>query len=145
MKLLRPDFNPVKDVFQDFFNTAINKSVADLFSSDSVTQPSVNIIETPDEFKMEIAAPGLEKADFNISVENNSLVISAQKEMKKEETKENYTRKEFNYSSFTRSFELPDSISTDQIQAIYENGILNLSLPKKPEAKAQPQRTIEIK
>ena len=93
---------------------------------------------------MDIAAPGLEKSDFKISVENEKLTISAQKEVNKEETKDTFTRKEFNYSSFSRSFNLTDTISTDQIKASYENGILSLSLPKKPEAKAQPQRTIEI-
>ena len=145
MKLLKPNYHPVKDVFQDFFSTAINRSMADLLGTEtSVTQPSVNIIETPDEFQMDVAAPGLEKSDFNISIENDKLTISAQKEMKKEETTDTFTRKEFNYSSFTRSFDLPDTIDTEQIKASYENGILKLSLPKKPEAKTQPQRNIEI-
>lgn len=145
MKLVRPNYHPVKDVFQDFFNTAVNRSIADIFGNDSaMTQPSVNILETADDFKLDVAAPGLEKSDFNISVEDNKLMISAQKEYNKEETTDKFTRKEFNYSSFTRSFDLPDFVDSEQIKAGYENGILRLTLPKKPEAKSQPQRTIEI-
>lgn len=146
MKLVRPNYSPVKDVFQDFFNSAVNRTLSDFLNVDApVTQPSVNIKETADDFQIEMAAPGLEKGDFKISIDNNRLTIAAQKEEKKEESGDNFTRKEFSFSSFTRSFDLPDSVHGENVAASYENGILHVTLPKKPEAKPQPAKTIEIK
>ncbi len=145
MKLVRPNYSPVKDVFQDFFNSAVNRTLSDFLSVDSpVTQPSVNIKETPEDYKIEVAAPGLEKADFQLSLENDRLTISAQKEDKKEESGENFTRKEFSFSSFSRSFDLPDTVQAENASANYENGILLVTLPKRPEAKPQPAKQIEI-
>jgi HSP20 family protein len=145
MKLTKPNYSPVKDVFQDFFNTAINRTLSDYLNVDApITQPSVNITETADEYKIQLAAPGMQKKDFNIALENDRLTISAEKEESKEDNSENYTRKEFSYSSFSRSFELPDTVHAEKVEASYENGILNISLPKKPEAKPQPAKKIEI-
>lgn len=146
MKLIRPNHNPVKDVFQDFFNSAVNRTLSDYLNVEApLTQPSVNIKETADDFKIELAAPGLEKNDFNLSIEKDKLHISAQKEEKREENTENFTRKEFSFNSFTRSFDLPNTLMTDKVAANYENGILTIQLPKKPEAKPQPAKQIEIK
>ncbi|GAA3509449.1 Hsp20/alpha crystallin family protein [Aquimarina addita] len=106
--------------------------------------PAVNVIENDDEFTIELAAPGLTKEDFNLELDNDVLIISS--ELKKESTdeKSKYTRKEFSYSTFKRSFNLPDSINTVDVIAEYANGILSVKLPKKEEAKVQPKRLIEI-
>ncbi len=106
--------------------------------------PAVNIIEGKDDFSIEVAAPGLEKDDFRIDLENNILTISCEKEENKEETDEQYMRKEFNYSSFNRTFSLPDSVDSDKIKASHKNGILNITIPKREEAKQKPAKQIKI-
>lgn len=146
MKLVKPNYSPMKDVFQDFFSNAVNRTLSDILNIDSpVSQPSVNILETADNFKIEMAAPGMEKEDFKLSLENNRLSISSIKEDKKVEESENYTRKEFSYSSFSRTFDLPESVDVEKISANYEKGILMITLPKRTEAKPQPAKQIEIK
>lgn len=110
----------------------------------SVKVPSVNITEDEKEYKVELAAPGLEKKDFKISVENNMLIISSEKEEEKKEEKKNYTRKEFSYSSFSRSFQLPEDVLADKIDAKYENGVLKLSVPKKEVTVAKAKKEIKV-
>ena len=133
----------LSNVFEDFFN----RNLSDIVGSDfTFTQPSVNIVENDDYFDVEVAAPGLKKDDFNIEVNRDNLIISARKEEKTEETKEGkVTRSEFNYSSFTRSFYLPETVDANAITATYKEGILKLQLPKKEEAKVKAPKTIEIK
>ena len=97
--------------------------------------PAVNITENKDEFMVSLAIPGMKKEDFNIDIEGNMLTISSEKEESKEDKDEKYTRKEFNYSSFSRSFSLPDEVNMEKIDARYVDGVLKLSLPKKEEAK----------
>ena len=92
--------------------------------------PAMNVLDLEKEYKLEVAAPGLEKADFKISVENNYLVIAADKKQETTENKENYSRKEFSYHSFKRMFELPENTDGVSISAKYEHGILNISIPK---------------
>ncbi|MCU4157172.1 Hsp20/alpha crystallin family protein [Carboxylicivirga sp. A043] len=105
--------------------------------------PKVNIKETDEAFAIEVAAPGFDKKDFNIELDNNILTIEAAKETKKEEKQ--YSHYEFNYGSFKRSFTLPkDKLKESKIEAKYENGILNIALPKKEEAKPKPKRLIDI-
>ncbi|MCG8578555.1 MAG: Hsp20/alpha crystallin family protein [Bacteroidales bacterium] len=105
--------------------------------------PKVNIRETDDAFAIEVAAPGFDKKDFNVEVDNNILTIAATKEDKKEE--KGYSHFEFKYGSFKRSFSLPkDKVKESNIEAKYENGILNIALPKKEEAKPKPKRLIDI-
>jgi HSP20 family protein len=99
------------------------------------TTPPVNIMEYENEFKIELAAPGMKKEDFNIDIDNDMLTISAEKEEKKEEKFEEFTRNEYNFSSFTRSFTLPEGIKIDAIEAKYTDGVLKLALPKKEEFK----------
>ncbi|MEM6963538.1 MAG: Hsp20/alpha crystallin family protein [Bacteroidota bacterium] len=94
---------------------------------------------------MELAAPGLDKGDFEINVDKDQLTISVKKETSNEVKEEKFTRKEFSYSTFTRSFHLPEGVKADAIEASYENGVLGIALPKKEEAKALPARTIEVK
>ena len=93
-------------------------------------QPAVNIIEDEKEFILEMAAPGLEKKDFRINLENQVLTISKEVKEEKEEVKQNYTHREFVYNSFSRSFRLPKFILADKIKADYTDGILKISLPK---------------
>ena len=114
-------------VFDDFF-----KPWDDWFdgglSGRVMNIPAVNITDQKDDYLVSLAAPGLKKEDFNIDVDGNMLTISCEKEAK-------YTRKEYSYSSFERSFTMPDGVNKDKIEARYENGLLKLSLPKKEEVK----------
>ena len=110
------------------------------------TLPSVNILESHDGFTVEMAAPGMEKSDFHIELDNGRLHISSNKELQ-EEMKEGdkYTRREFSYQSFQRTFTLPKKVVDDsKIQAKYENGILRILIPKKEEVKTLPPRQIVI-
>ena len=109
-------------------------------------QPAVNITEGKSGYNLELAAPGLQKKDFKIDVNGNLLTISAEKEEKKEEKKdEKYTRKEYNYSSFSRSFTLPEEVQQDKIEASYDGGILKLALPKNEKATEKNHKAITIK
>ncbi len=95
--------------------------------------PAVNIKEENDKFVLEMAAPGMKKDDFHINLDNYQLTISSEKKEEKKEKEDNYTRREFLYSSFSRSFTLPKSIDVEKIKADYKNGILSIVLPKKEE------------
>ncbi len=117
------------------------------YSSTGTSIPAVNIRETNDSFEVEMAAPGMTKKDFKIELDNNLLTIYSemQQEMEKKEG-ERYTRKEFSYQSFQRSFTLPkEVVDPEKINARYENGVLHLSIPKKEEAKPRPPKQIAIK
>lgn len=117
------------------------------FDSDwlkNVTVPSVNIRETEKEFFVELAAPGLNKKDFKIGIENGMLTISAEKKMEKEEKEKEFTRKEFSYTNFSRSFMLPENINDEKVEAHYEDGILKLQLLKKVVEKSKPVKAIEV-
>jgi len=112
----------------------------------SLTTPAVNISENKDHFEVSVAAPGLKKDDFNIDVEDNMLTISCEKEEKKEEKDERYTRKEYNYTSFSRSFTLPEEVIKDKIEAVYQDGVLRITLPKIEQArKAALSKHIAVK
>lgn len=106
--------------------------------------PATNVKETNDEFKLEIAAPGLKKEEFEIELDKNVLTISSENKASEESEKENYTLKEFNYESFKRSFTLPKSIDNSKISADYADGVLQIKLPKREEEKIQPKRLIEV-
>ena len=129
------------DIFgRELFNWENNN-----FSTTSTTLPSVNIKETSDNYEVEVAAPGLDKNDFKVSLDGSLLTISSEKENQQVSEEENFTRREFSYQSFQRSFELPKNVvDEDKISARYENGLLYLSIPKKEEAKQKPPRMIEI-
>jgi HSP20 family protein len=130
-------------LFDDFF-----KPWNEWFdTSSAITVPAVNITENANDYKISVAAPGLKKNDFHINVDGNMLTISAEKEETKEEKEgENYTRKEYNYSSFSRSFTLPQEVNREKIEASYEDGVLKLVLPKKEEVKkAVASKQIEVK
>ncbi len=108
--------------------------------------PAVNVKENDKEITIEVAAPGMKKEDFDIEMENGTLVISSEHKEEKKEDEGEYARREFNYRSFQRSFAVPDYIvDRDKIDAKYYDGILKINLPKTEEAKTKPQRKIEVK
>ena len=126
----------------DFLDTHFWSEIED--TSGKRTLPSVNILEDRDRFQVEVAAPGMEKTDFNIDLENNVLTISANREETTEEKRRKYMRKEYCYTHFNRSFTLPRSVKEEQIVATYMDGILNILIPKKEETKTKPSRHIAI-
>jgi HSP20 family protein len=107
--------------------------------------PAVNIIEQKDDYMVSLAVPGMKKDDFHIDVDRNMLTISCAKEESKEEKDKKFTRKEYNYSSFSRSFTLPEEINRESIEAKYEDGVLKISLPRKEEAKKTWAKQIAVK
>jgi HSP20 family protein len=116
------------------------------FSSTNTTLPSVNIKEDKEGYEVELAAPGFDKSDFKVELNNDVLTISSDKKVENETKEgEQFTRKEFSYQSFSRSFTLPNTVDSEKISAKYENGILKLCIPKKEEAKPKPSKQIEIK
>jgi HSP20 family protein len=127
------------DVFQNFFDN----DYVDLFNRRGM-DPAANILEHPDSFELNLAAPGLKKDDFKIHLENNVLTISSEVSDEKEEQEKNYTRKEFHYSSFSRSFTLPRTVDLEKIKADYDSGILKVMLPKKEDARLDIKKEIKI-
>ena len=106
--------------------------------------PAVNIIEGKDDYRIEVAAPGLHKEDFRINLENNVLTVSSEKEQKEERNDDRVMRKEFSYYSFSRSFTLPMTVDAEKIVASHKDGILHIMIPKREEAKQKPSRDIKI-
>ena len=147
MKTLRrrrpaPSFANILDTF---FNDDFLKKIDEGLTVWNGSGPAVNVKEDADAFNLEMAAPGYEKGDFNLVVEEDVLTISTTAtEATEAKEGEKYTRKEFKYGSFKRTFNLPDTVDSAKIAANYTNGILTLSIPKKEEAKPLPARTIEI-
>ncbi len=131
-------------VLSDFFDTDKFFNNRWLENEFKETIPSVNIRENGKEFNVEIAAPGFSKNDFKVSLEDNVLTISAEKKEEKKEENERYTRKEFSYNSFSRSFTVPQTASSEKIDAKYADGILKLCIPKKEEAKTLPKKEIKV-
>ncbi|WP_339611029.1 Hsp20/alpha crystallin family protein [uncultured Planktosalinus sp.] len=134
--------NWLPSVFEDLFN---DSRLADV-SQFGGTLPAVNIKETADNFQVEVAVPGKEKEDFNIELDENVLTISSEEKSEREETSEDgkYTRKEFNYKAFKRAFNLPETVEQDKIKATYNNGVLNIEVPKREESKQKPKRMIAV-
>lgn len=146
MKLVKYNpFAPSK-TFGSFVDDFFNRSITDVLGADfTMNSPSVNIVENGDFYRIEVAAPGLGKGDFELNVDKGFLNISAKHEHKEEKKEGRYTRREFNYTSFSRSFELPDTVNAEAIEAEYENGILMIKLPKREEVKVEEAKFIEIK
>ncbi len=144
MSLVRRD-NWLPSVFDDLFNSDWLPS-NDRINHIGTHIPAVNVKESNDRFHVEVAAPGMKKEDFEIELDKNLLTISSEiKEEHKDENKdEKFTRREYSYRSFKRSFNLPDSIDNSKITANYVDGVLNIELPKREEAKVTPKRLIEI-
>jgi HSP20 family protein len=111
-----------------------------------LTVPAVNVTEKNNHYLVSLAAPGLGKEDFDIKIEGNMMTISSEREESQEEEEEKYTRKEYSYSSFSRSFTLPDDVKMDAVDARYEKGVLNITLPKMDaEKKQSPFKTVSVK
>lgn len=133
--VLMPGFN---DVFDSIFNDSF-------FSDRMVTRvPAANISESAEHYHVELAAPGLKKEDFKISLERNVLSISVEQRTEDKQEERNYVKREYSYSSFVRSFTLPESADENGIQATYNDGVLAIDIPKREEAKTM-SRQIEIK
>ncbi len=136
--------------FPSFFSNFFDKEFADWANSNysltNTTIPAVNIKETKDNFVVKMAVPGMSKKDFKIDLTDNVLTISSEKKDEKEEKDGYYTKQEYSYQSFSRSFTLPkDVVDDDKITAKYENGELVLTIPKKEEAKTKKPVQIKIK
>ena len=132
-------------LFDDLFSRELFNWGNSNFSSTGTTVPLVNIRENVDSFEVEMAAPGMEKKDFKITLEGNTLTISSQRESHENEKEEDYSRREFSYQSFVRSFLLPkDVVKLEEIAAKYNNGLLSLTIPKQEHAKEKGPKLIEI-
>ena len=131
-------------VFDDFFKPQTELADGNLWGK-VFNIPAVNIAEHKDEYIVSLAAPGLKKEDFVIKIDDNMLTISSEKEENKEEKEKKFTRKEYSYSSFSRSFTLPEEIKRDKIEAKYEDGVLKVSLPRSEDTKKSSVKTISVK
>lgn len=133
-------FSP-KPFLDDFFSR-------DLFDwagwSPESTTPSVNIVESDEDYRVEMVAPGMKKSDFQLSLDHDILIIESERKEEQESKIERFTRKEFSYHSFKRSFHLPNTVEADKIKAEYKDGLLKLLIPKKEEARRKPIKTIKI-
>jgi HSP20 family protein len=129
----------VPAMFDDFFMRDI---FLPSFSNTGVSTPAVNIIETSNDFRLEMVAPGMKKENFSLELQNDQLTISYEHEDNREGERSDwkYLTHEYNYHSFTRSFSLPDTIDSEKIQAKYEDGILHIAIPKREEAKRKSMR-----
>lgn len=138
-----------ENYFPSFFDRFLNNELMDWnisnFSSTNTSLPAVNVKENENEFLIEVAAPGMDKEDFNIKFHNNVLTVSSEKKDEKEEKNEKFTRKEFSYQSFQRSFTVSENaVDSEKITAGYSNGILRITLPKREEVKPKPMKEIKI-
>jgi HSP20 family protein len=133
-------------LFDDFFTKDLFDWNNSNYSMSGTTIPAVNVKETADSFEVEMAAPGMTKDDFKVELNNNVLTISSEKKHENEEKDgERFTRKEFSYQTFQRSFQLSkEAVDADNIQAKYDNGVLRLVIPKREEVKQKPARLINI-
>ncbi len=150
MKLMKsnlPFFPTLPQFFDDFFTKDFSDWGVRPASATNTTIPAVNVIEFPDQFAVEMAAPGMNKKDFQIELENEILKISSAKTIEEELPEgSRFTRREFSYQSFERHFHLPKTVVDDaRIKAEYKDGVLRILIPKKEEAKALPPRRIDIK
>ena len=145
MTPVRRTQNWLPSIFNDFFDN-------DWMIKANATAPAINVFETENEYKVELAAPGMTKEDFNVHIdEDNNLVISMEKKSESENKDENkkegrYLRREFSYSKFQQTMILPDDVDKEKISAHVENGVLIIELPKfTEEAKEKSKKVIDIK
>ncbi len=146
-KTLTRNGSSMPTVFDDFFKPWNEwfDSGSNLFNK-MLTIPAVNIIESKEDFKLDFAVPGMKKEDFHLNIEGNMLTISSEKESSKDTNHDSrYTREEYSYSSFSRSFSLPEDVNSENIEASYHDGILHITMPKKEEAKKLLVKNISIK
>lgn len=140
-------FPRIPSFFDDFMGRDLSDWLTNSFPYRGTSMPAANIKETDKEYIVELAAPGMDKKDFNIELENDLLTISTEKkdEMEEKDENGNYFRKEFSYQSFERSFRVPgDVVNVEKIQANYKDGVLNIKLPKLEEKAIKASRQIKI-
>ena len=125
----------------DFFNDFVSRRY---YGGGFASTPAVNIVEENDEFRIDVAAAGLSKNDFKIDLDADILTISAEKKEDKKDKKDAYTRREFNYASFSRSFKMNESIDQEQLSAEHHDGVLTIRLPKKEDSVKPGPKSIEI-
>ena len=135
------EFSPSQSFFEDW-----TRNWFDNFglTQEGNTVPRVNIVETDDDFQVEMAVPGMRKEDFHAELDNDTLTIWSEVSNDERNNDQSYTRREFSYRSFKRSFYLPNTVESDKIKAKYQDGVLRLIIPKKEEAKRKPAKTIAI-
>ena len=138
-RMYNNDQNWLPTFFNDFFDN-------DWMMKTNATAPAINVVESDKDYKVEVAAPGMKKEDFNIHLgDNNELIITTEQKNENKEEHKKYLRREFAYSKFQQSFVLPDNIEKEKISASVNDGILTIELPKQaPEEKAKVNRVIEI-
>lgn len=140
-------FPSVPSLLNDFFADDWFNSTLANWRSNGSTLPAVNVRETNDDFSIEVAAPGMKREDFKVELDNHVLTISSQREEQREESNEgnSYTRREFSYQSFQRSFALPENkVDGEKIAARYADGILYITVPKREDARVKPVKQISI-
>ena len=142
---LTKPFEKQPTVFADFFKPWDEWFDSGSFLGRIMTTPAVNITENKNDYLVALAVPGMKKDDFKIDVEGNMLTISCEKEENKDEKEKKFTRREYSYYSFSRSFTLPEEVNREKIEALYEDGILKLVLPRKEEARRNAAKKIAVK
>lgn len=139
-------YEPLPNIIENFLKPWTDWSPFRDYDISPLTVPAVNVIEHEKSYELTLAAPGMDKKDFKIDLDGNVMTISSEKEEQHEEKNEKFSRKEYNYSSFCRSFTLPTVVTKDKIDAKYENGILKIRLPKNEDSiKTTISKTIEVK
>lgn len=137
--------NPLPVLFDDFLSRDLSSWRGTNFSDTNTTIPAANIRETAENFEVELAVPGMAKEDFRVELDGNVLTVTSEKTREEDDAERRYTRREFSYQSFRRTFNLhKDVVDTAGIQARYEDGVLRLVIPKKEEARQRPPRQIQI-
>ena len=145
-RLFNNDYSSFPSLFDKFFEGNMMDWNTRNFAGLNSTLPAVNVLENENEFKIDVAAPGMDKKDFKLNYDNGRLTISSEKKDEKEEKNgDSVTRREFSYQSFQRSFSVPESVvNAEKISAKYDNGILHVILPKREEVKPKPAKEIKI-
>jgi len=146
MMLIKRKSSPsIPQFFDDFFTQNLFDWEHQNHSTSNTTIPAVNISENDTDFLVQMAAPGMDKKDFTIELDKETLTITSKKEVKQEENNKGFTRQEFSYQSFQRTLHLPKTVvDASKIKAQYKNGLLEIIIPKREEAKALPPRVINI-
>jgi HSP20 family protein len=140
-------FQPMQSLLNDFLSDSWFNSSLSNWSPAGNTLPAVNVSENNDDFVIEVAAPGMKRDNFKVELDNHILTVSSERESREESTSTQgaYTRREFSYQSFQRSFALPqEKVHGEKIAAKYEDGILRIVVPKRDEAKLKPARQIQV-
>jgi HSP20 family protein len=131
--------------FRGLMDRFLGGDISDFMGDYKGNVPSVNVKETKNDIIIDVAAPGMRKEDFKVTLENDFLLISGESKHEKEDKEDNYSRREFNYESFQRSFSLPEkSVYADKIEAKYSDGILHINIPKTEEARKKEPKKIDI-